>query len=348
MGAKKRERLYYLDFIRAISTIVIVLTHFNAIYLYNVSPARPECAVITLWVSNIYIGGFGVSLFLIISGAALMYVYGEREKFDWKRFYKQRFMTLFPMFWIAYFLVFLYHIYKYGGIMQGIPKRNIIFSILGMDGLLLNAGIKVFYLVGEWFLGAIIILYILFPLLLFLIKKCPVVLGIMVMVIYCVTVVLGDKSVSVFVRLPEFVFGMFFIKYIKKVKWPAALVGLMVFIANWIIAPNISENIQTTYVGIASFLVLTYISKFFTHKFFVGLSAIVSKYSFACFLTHHYITSQMVTKFDLTTISRTNSYLLFFACCVVIIAATYWLQKIHDSVMGFLKTTFQKEQLTLL
>ena len=163
MSTVKRERLYYLDFIRAISTIVIVLTHFNAIYLYNVSPVRPECAVITLWVSNIYIGAFGVSLFLIISGAALMYVYGER-KFDWKRFYKQRFLTIYPMFWIAYFGVFLYHTYKYGGIMQGIPKKNIIFTILGMDGLMLNAGVRVFYLIGEWFLGCIVLIYAVFPL----------------------------------------------------------------------------------------------------------------------------------------------------------------------------------------
>lgn len=343
MITTKRERLYYLDFIRAISTIVIVLTHFNAIYLYNVSPARPECAVVTLWVSNIYIGSFGVSLFLIISGAALMYVYGAREKVDWKRFYKQRFMTIYPMFWIAYFFVFLYHTYKYNGIMQGIPKRNIIFTILGMDGLLLNAQAKVFYLIGEWFLGVIIILYILFPLLLFLMKKYPVILGVMVMVIYCVTVALGDKSVSVFVRLPEFVFGMYFVKYIKKVKWPLALAGLMVFIANWIVVPNISENIQTTYVGIASFLVLVYVSKFFTHKFYTGLCAIVCKYSFACFLMHHYIISQMVAKFDLGTISRTNSYLLFFACCVVIIVASYLLQKVHDSIMNFLKMSFQSE-----
>lgn len=340
MSATKKGRLYYLDFIRAISTIVIVLTHFNAIYIYNVSPARPECAVITLWVSNIYIGAFGVSLFLIISGAALMYVYGEK-KFDWKSFYKKRFMTIYPMFWIAYFLVFLYHTYKYGGIIQGIPKKNIIFSILGMDGLLLNTGMKVFYLIGEWFLGAIVILYILFPLLLFMMKKCPVVLGVIVMVIYCVAVALGDKSVSVFVRLPEFVFGMYFVKYIKKVKWPVALAGLMVFIANWVIAPNISENIQTTYVGIASFLVLVYVSKFFTHKLYTGLCSIVCKYSFACFLTHHYIISQMVAKFDLATISRTNSYLLFLACGVVIIVASYLLQKVHDCVMNFLKTSLK-------
>ena len=64
-----KERLFYLDFVRAFATIVILLTHYNAIYLYA---GMPEKAVISTTVCNIYIGDFGVSLFLIISGAALM------------------------------------------------------------------------------------------------------------------------------------------------------------------------------------------------------------------------------------------------------------------------------------
>lgn len=40
----KRERLFYLDFVRAAATLIIVLTHFNAWYLYT-SPAMPEKAV---------------------------------------------------------------------------------------------------------------------------------------------------------------------------------------------------------------------------------------------------------------------------------------------------------------
>ena len=85
----KKERLFWLDFIRAFATFMIVLTHFNAIYVYNVYPTTPEKAVITMNIANIYIGGFGVSLFLIVSGASLMYVY--EEKCDVLKFYKKRF-----------------------------------------------------------------------------------------------------------------------------------------------------------------------------------------------------------------------------------------------------------------
>ncbi len=42
----KSERLFYLDFIRAVAAVSIVLTHFNARYLM-LNPPMPEKAVIT-------------------------------------------------------------------------------------------------------------------------------------------------------------------------------------------------------------------------------------------------------------------------------------------------------------
>ena len=89
----KKERLFYLDFVRAIATISIVLTHFNARFLY-LNPPAPEKAVITTTVANIYIGGWGVSLFFIISGAALMYVY--QEKCELKTFLQKKIFKYLP------------------------------------------------------------------------------------------------------------------------------------------------------------------------------------------------------------------------------------------------------------
>ena len=104
----KKERIFYLDFIRAIATISILLTHFNAIYIFGY-PNQIDKLVITGSVFGLYIGDFGVSLFFIISGAALMFVYGE--KIDLKKFYINRFKALYPMFWLAYAIVFLYFFY---------------------------------------------------------------------------------------------------------------------------------------------------------------------------------------------------------------------------------------------
>ena len=102
----KKQRIFYLDFIRAIAVCLIVLTHFNAIYIYMWDEVALQKVVFTWKIANLYIGDFGVSLFLIISGAALMYTY--EEHLDIKEYYKKRFLSIFPMFWFAYFIVFLH------------------------------------------------------------------------------------------------------------------------------------------------------------------------------------------------------------------------------------------------
>ena len=58
----KKERLFYLDFVRAVAAVSIVITHFNARYLY-LNPPMPEKAVLTTTVSNIYIGDWGCLLY---------------------------------------------------------------------------------------------------------------------------------------------------------------------------------------------------------------------------------------------------------------------------------------------
>ena len=160
-----KKRCFYLDFIRAVAVICILLTHYNANYIYMNDPSALKKAVITTKVANIYIGDFGVALFLIISGAALMYTYGE--SLDLKSFYKKRFQSIYPMFWIAYVIAFSYSFLANKGFIWSLPKGRILLSVLGMDGYL-GTVIPTFYLLGEWFLGFIIIIYILFPLLSYL------------------------------------------------------------------------------------------------------------------------------------------------------------------------------------
>ena len=50
----KRERIFYLDFVRALAVFLIFLTHFNARYLYfYMTPEMPQNAILTLNPFNI-------------------------------------------------------------------------------------------------------------------------------------------------------------------------------------------------------------------------------------------------------------------------------------------------------
>ena len=87
-----------------------------------------------------------------------MYVY--ENELDVLKFWKKRFINIYPMFWIAYIFAMLFNFYRIGSIDTSIGKWRYIFSILGIDGYIANWGVQTFFLVGEWFLGYIIIIYI--------------------------------------------------------------------------------------------------------------------------------------------------------------------------------------------
>ena len=338
----KKERLFYLDFVRAVAVVSILLTHFNARYLYLVPP-MPEKAVITTTVSNIYIGNWGVSLFFIISGAALMYVYQDR--LDLKTFYKKRFLSIYPMFWMAYIVAFAF-LYARNHVIPGAgtPKVNFLFTILGMDGML-AAYLPTFYILGEWFLGTIILMYLLFPLLRLGVEKQPALTAAAILVIYAAMFLLqGQVNISIVVltRLPEIAFGMYFVRWGRKVDWKAALLALVLLVANGLLAPALPDMLQTTYVGIASFLLLVFLSYYVKVPVCEKFCGVISKYSYAIFLVHHVIIAEIMQHFDLVQISVAKSYLLFACTCVVIAVFAWLLFQVHRLIMKQIPTLFKK------
>ena len=56
----KPQRLFYLDFIRAIAVFTIILTHYNALYIY-MEPQHLEKTILTVYPFGIYIGNLGVA-----------------------------------------------------------------------------------------------------------------------------------------------------------------------------------------------------------------------------------------------------------------------------------------------
>lgn len=343
----KRERLFYLDFIRAIAAVSIVITHFNARFLY-LNPPVLDKGVITTTVSNVYIGDWGVSLFFIISGASLMYVYGE--KCELKTFYKKRFLSIYPMFWIAYILAFFYfvlvdHIMPGGGL----PKWRFIFSAFGFDGLLAANGYSTCYLLGEWFLGVIILVYLLFPLLRKLLNEKPVLLIVLAILSYIGGLAFcyrGPFSLSadtfIFVKIPEVVFGMFCGKYVRKIDWKAALVAAVVLVLNQILTPPLFSEVQVSplvidiralYVGVSSFVVLAFMSRYLKNKVSESVCGVLSKYSYAVFLVHHVVIMEVTQRIELVQISKAGCYGLFAGICCIIAFLAWGLYILHAKVM---------------
>ena len=75
----KKQRLYNLDFIRAVAVVMILLTHYNANFIGFNGPVQLNKVILTAFPFNIYIGDLGVGLFLLISGASMYHVYVNKQ-----------------------------------------------------------------------------------------------------------------------------------------------------------------------------------------------------------------------------------------------------------------------------
>ena len=104
----------------------------------------------------------GLAWFFLLSGAALCLQWQGR--FAWRPYLAGRAAAMYPAFWLGFAVLFLY-----GEVLHGnnpdVPRWRVVFSVLGLDGYLAPLT-ATFYKIGEWFLGVILLLYLVFPLLL--------------------------------------------------------------------------------------------------------------------------------------------------------------------------------------
>ncbi len=94
------------------------------------------------------------------------------KDFNLKLFYIKRIRSIYPMYYSAYIIIFIAKIILYGFSFSA-PIWTLILTFLGIDGWSAEL-IPNYALVGDWFIGCIIIIYIFFPLLRYLIKHANI------------------------------------------------------------------------------------------------------------------------------------------------------------------------------
>ena len=213
-----------LDVVRLAALLPVLCYH------YCIEAARLGFAVPTAllgrgmadWVE------LGLAWFFLLSGAALCLQW--QGQFALRRYLAGRAAATYPAFWLGFAALFLY-----GEVLHGnnadIPRWRVIFSLLGLDGYLTPVTVT-FYKIGEWFLGVILILYLVFPLLLWCIETplrrralaaCMAVLAV-VWPLICPAP--WEAGHTVLGRLPAFALGVWFGVFLQKdaapPKWLAA------------------------------------------------------------------------------------------------------------------------------
>ena len=281
----KKQRLFYLDLIRAVALVCILVIHFNAAVTgYFTLPSKLFGSVLPF---NIYLGDFGSSLFFMVSGAALQYTSpGQgREPLNLARFYQKRAKAVYPMFWLAWCIFF--------------PIRFVAKP-------------------GEWFLGSILFLYLLFPLLRWGLRKQPLLTWVVVLATSLPVHYMGWDARLVAIHIPEFLLGMAFVHW----KRPARL-GVLAGCAVLLFTPAAADGkVACALFSAAAFILLAALGGCIHWVPLQNACALLSKYSYAVFLTHHVIILRLVENFDLAAMTRRDTALLFGVYLLAVAAAS--------------------------
>ena len=229
----KKPRLLYIDLIRVVATFLIILHHLHFHFLdFKLFTSE------TLWKNNflnLSLGDIGVSLFIFISGLGLVLSLNNK-KFKIKEFYKKRVLRIYPDFLIAYFFFFAWYQLK-NYFPNNIKIPNFILSLTGLDTYLTSFFSFISYSFFDWFIGFILILYLIFPLLYYIYKKDQRLLLLLATLLLSLTLYFSDGQINLrhfTLRILEFSLGMCYAKFafdhnIKKRLYVLAFSSMALF-----------------------------------------------------------------------------------------------------------------------
>lgn len=325
----QKRRFMSLDVIRFIAFAFIIYYH----YFFNLEVTGLYQLTLPYFNDNMHIATLGVALFFMVSGFGLM-LSAENRWNGALEFYKKRVTRIILPFYITWIGFFFYKFIMAKGwpFPANIPLTRIIFTVLGMDEYFLMLGVGTFSLgIGEWFLGCLMFMYLIFPFLRFAMKKNPHIFFATSTVIWLVLVFWNPFKVvphmNFCYKLYEFIIGMYLTQIVQEldkriliVTVPIIAVFLM-FPEPFVIPSAMGITLFSVAVFLAFFGLEPYIAKVPKLDYFMK---VFSKYSFEIYLVHHLVIYEVTPYFIGHEFNTKEAILLLVLEIIVMI----WLAKI--------------------
>ena len=206
------------DIVRVVAFLFVVFSHLLSHVDAHGLPLRLQVHLMP-W------GAIGVSFFIILSGASLS-VGSFRRKESWISFYLRRLRTLLPPFWVAYFVCLMLQFGVFGTTSMGRSLLSSIPTLFGIDGYLSHM-VPTYAMIGEWYLGFILLLYMLAPTIHRIVERTPFVA---LASLFAVSILAARMTpllreyvpfwnntprFNVLSHVFEFAFGMFFVRRLR-------------------------------------------------------------------------------------------------------------------------------------
>lgn len=328
-----------LQGIRCILALGIFITHLSILRITILDKLYSDYLI--------GLGAFGVLFFFILSGFGVTVGYAKKiDKIFSKEtllFYKKRFLSLYPAHWLVLLLCFVLNINNLKEFIGG--GRDLFVNITLLNAIIPSKN----YNPVTWYLGVLIIAYILTPIIIFIIKKLE---KVKVNMILLALAIYGVQLIRVFIninnpmqqklfytdytfRIWDYIIGMLLGYYYYKNKdrlinknksilknSVLEIIWLILLIAAFVIRPNIPVPfLQGTYY---TWIVILFIYIFMKDSGIVSkilgskLFLICSSISFEFYLIHFTIITYSNGKFKNIALLIITEFIISIALSIVL------------------------------
>lgn len=207
------------------------------------------------------------------------------------------------MFYVAFGFMFIRYVCANGNLFYLGVKKPLILTVFGLDGYFLYKGVN-YYILGEWFLGALVLIYLLYPLLLFCMEKSEILSSIIVFALYGF-MLWGYSLPEPLFEIREsrnliscilcFWLGMLLYRHAERLLYHRLLpiVGLLIFLGAYFI-PHV--NILNHVAALGMFLFLFGIGSILDRSSHLTKGfAWMASLSYPIFLVHHVLINDMAS-----------------------------------------------------
>lgn len=337
------KRIRHFDVVRVICFILIIYYHIIAQLPIN-GICSQEAIAPFVANANMQVGTFAVSVFFMISGASLMYT--TQEKMNVGQFYLKRYIRLLIPFYVVTFMYYIINVIRvkdFAGVyIGGIPVWRWIFTILGMDEWVSMHGIVTFSRgIGEWFLGALMIISLLFPLLRYFMLKNAKVFMVVCTILYLIVIYNYNSNIPIFMSLPvkgfDFILGMWYGLYWQKIPQKLKYLGIPVVLVYFLYPTTFALNDALKILILAfAFLLSFSLLEDKLQECRLTVIGVLSKYSYELFLVHH-VVIYAITPYQPTFMDGVDDFVKLFGKILIYIVIWAVIAKtVSDIVIKYI------------
>lgn len=288
------KRIRYYDLLRILSMVMIVYYHIMVeLWIEDIYPDDKISPFYST--PNISVATLAVAIFFILSGAGL--TISNSDKFEPGKFYIKRFRTVLVPYYVTsvfYFIIqFAVHEENWFRALMNISGVYTLFGVV--EYARINGAPVISSGIGEWFLGVLIIIYVLYPLFRYLMNKFPYLFFSAATALYIAYIFSYSEGMPpVYMTLPakayEFIIGMYLAKYAKefsKKLMPVALAVCAFFFTNrWSLGLN--QSMVITLCAVMFIISISYLEPYLK-KTKGKILSFMSGFSYYLFLVHHVV-----------------------------------------------------------